>query len=120
VLLNASLSQTWILSYRAQMQKSKITHEHFHITPAMISIDGIKSSSLELEINNELSNEKNLKNNKERILEFLFKNGIHLQSHSDNINNINKSITTLKVPPTPLIVEFNSNTVTISILNKEE
>jgi len=102
------------------MQKSKITHEHFHITPAMTSIDGIKSSSLKIEIDDELSDEENLRNSKERILEFLFKNGVHLQSHSDNINNTNKSITTLKVPPTPLIVEFNSNTVTISILNKEE
>jgi len=102
------------------MQKSKITHEHFHITPAMTLIKGIKSNSLELEIDDKLTDEDNLKSNKERILEFLFKNGVHLQSHSDNINNMNKSITTIKVPPTPLVVEFNSNTVTISILNKEE
>jgi len=102
------------------MKKSKITHEHFHITPSMTPIDGTKSSSLKIEIDNELSNEENLKNSKEKILEFLFKSGIYLQSHSNNINNMNKSITTLKVPPTPLIVEFNSNTVTISILNKEE
>jgi len=102
------------------MKKSKITHEHFHITPAMTPIDGIKSRSLEIEIDDELSDEENLRNSKEKILEFLFKNGIYLQSHSNNINNMNKSITTLRVPPTPLIVEFNSNTVTISILNKEE
>jgi len=102
------------------MKKSQITHEHFHLTPSMTQINGVKGKSLTLEVNDELSNDVNLKNNKEKILEFLFKNGIHLQSNSDNINNINKSITTLSVEPTPMIVEFNSNIVTISILNKEK
>jgi len=102
------------------MQKSQIKHEHFHITPAMTEMDGTKGKSIQLDVDNEISNDKNLQKNKEKILEFLFKNGVHLQSHSDNINNTNKSITTLKIPPTPLIVEFNSNTVTISILNKEK
>ena len=119
-MLNAQLAKTWILSYRAQMKKSQITHEHFHITPAMTNIKGVKGESITLDVDEKLSNEENLNNNKEKILEFLFKNKIHLQSHSDNTNNINKSITTLSVEPVPILVEFNSNIVSISILNREK
>jgi len=102
------------------MKKSQIIHEHFHITPAMTEIKGKKTNPIMLDIDDELSHDENLQNNKEKILEYLFKNGIHLQSHSDNINNTNRSITTLKVAPTPLTVEFNSNTVKISILQQKD
>ena len=122
ILLNTSLlsaSQTYILSYRAQIKNAVVISESYHFTEAMSPIKAKTAQKLTIYSPKETDLKHIMKKNKDKIIEFLMKYGVHTRSHEKLIDMKSSSLIELTLPPTYLTIEFNDNYAIITRLIQE-
>ena len=112
--LNAS--QTYILSYRAEIKNAIVISESFHLSKAMTQITSTPKQSLKLYSPKESNLQKIMHTHKDKVLEFLMKEGVHTRSYEKTYNLKSSSIIFLTLPPTYITVDFNDDYATITRL----
>ena len=115
--LNAS--QTYILSYRAQIKNAVVISESFQASPTMSEIKATPAQKITIFSPKETDIQNILKNNKDEILEFLMKYGAHTRSFEKVSNLQSSSLLILTLPPTYVTVDFNDNYAIITRLIQE-
>ena len=112
--LNAE--QTYILSYRSQIKNSLVISESYQLSEAMSEVKAKKAQSLSVYSSKERDLNKILLNNKDKILEFLMKYGVHTLSYEKIRDLKSSSLIVLTLPPTYITVDFNDDYATITRL----
>jgi len=109
-------SETYILSYRAQIKDAVVISESFYLTPSMKEIHAKPMQSLKLDASNENNLPEILKINRDILLEFLMKYGTHTRSHETVTNSISSSLISITIPPTYITVDFKNDYAIITRL----
>ena len=112
--LNAS--ETYILSYRAQIKNAVVISESYYYSKTMQDVKSHPSRKLTLDIDENSSIDMMLENNKDRIVDFLMKEGLHTRSHEKVHNSKSTSLISISVPPTYITVDFNDDYAIITRL----
>ncbi len=112
--LNAS--QTYILSYRAEIKNTIVISESFHLSKAMKHISSSPKESLKIYSSKEQDLEKIIHIHKDEVLEFLMKSPVHTRAYEKTNNLKSSSIIFLTLPPTYITVDFNDDYATITRL----
>ena len=115
--LNAS--QTYILSYRAQIKNAVVISESFQASASMSEIKAKSGQKLTIFSKKDTDIETILQDNKDEILEFLMKYGAHTRSFEKVSNLQSSSLLILTLPPTYIAVDFNDNYAIITRLIQE-
>lgn len=113
-------SETYIVSYRAQIKNAVVIHESFHLSPAMQSIKAIPAQSMQVDTHNENDLNTIFKANQDKILHFLAHEGIHTRSHETLLQNKSDSLISFTLPPTYVTVEFKNDYAIITRLKVED
>ncbi len=109
-------SETYILSYRAQIKNAVVISESYHFSQAMTQVKSTPAQSLSLYSPHESDLNTIMHKNKDNILEFLMQYGVHTRSH-EKVNNLkSSSLINLTLPPTYITVDFNDEYATITRL----
>jgi len=109
-------SQTYILSYRAQIKNAVVISESFHLTHAMKEVHAHPDQKLELDTFKEEDLQVILEKNRDKILEFLMKYGTHTRSHETVSDNKSSSLISITIPPTYITVDFKNDYAIITRL----
>jgi len=109
-------SQTYILSYRAQIKNAVVISESFYLTPSMKEIHAKPMQVLKVDATNENNLHSILQKNRDSLLEFLMKHGTHTRSHEKIHNNKSSSLISLTIPPTYITVDFKNDYAIITRL----
>lgn len=112
--LNAS--QTYILSYRAQIKNAVVISESYYYSKTMQDVSAHPSHQLTLNMDDETDIENMLKKNKDSIIDFLMKDGLHTRSHEKVNNAKSTSLISISIPPTYITVDFNDDYAIITRL----
>ena len=112
-------SQTYILSYRAQVKNAVVISESFHLTKSMKDIHAYPAQKLEISASKEINLQKILENNKDKILEFLMKYGTHTRSHETVTDNKSSSLISITIAPTYITVDFKNDYAIITRLIRQ-
>jgi len=112
--LNAS--DTYIISYRAQIKNAVVISESFHLSKAMTQIESTKAQALTLNTPDQSDLKTIMHTHKDEILEFLMKSGVHTRSYEHMQNSKSSSLITLTYAPTYITVDFNDDYATITRL----
>ncbi|MFC2073928.1 hypothetical protein ACFLR3_01615 [Campylobacterota bacterium] len=109
-------SETYILSYRAQIKNAVVISESYHFSQAMTQVKSTPAQSLSLYSPYESDLNTIMHTNKDDILEFLMQHGVHTRSH-EKVNDLkSSSLINLTLPPTYITVDFNDEYATITRL----
>jgi len=112
--LNAS--QTCILSYRAQVKDAVVISQSFHFTQAMQDIQANKGKRLRIYSPYETDLNTMMQKNRDEIIDFLMKQGVHTRSH-EKINDFkSSSLISITIPPTYVTVDFKNDYAIITRL----
>ncbi|PHR57573.1 MAG: hypothetical protein COA44_05935 [Arcobacter sp.] len=109
-------SETYILSYRAQVKNAVVISESFYLTPSMKEIHAKPMQVLKIDATNESNLHEILKKNKDVLLEFLMKYGTHTRSHEKVHNYKSSSLISITIPPTYITVDFKNDYAIITRL----
>ena len=109
-------SQTYILSYRAQIKNAVVISESFYLTPSMKEVHAKPMQVLKIDAPNEKNLHYILQKNKDALLEFLMKHGTHTRSHEKVHNNKSSSLISLTIAPTYITVDFKNDYAIITRL----
>jgi len=112
--LNAS--ETFIVSYRAQVKNAVVISESFHFSKAMSEIDAKQAQSIKIHSPHETNLNTIVHTNKDKIVDFLIRFGAHTRSHEHLYNSKDTSLVTLALAPTYITVDFNDDYATITRL----
>ena len=109
-------SETYILSYRSQIKNAVVISESYHFSHAMTQVESTPAQSLRLYSPHETDLNTIIYKNKDDILTFLMRHGVHTRSH-EKINDLkSSSLINLTLPPTYITVDFNDEYATITRL----
>jgi len=111
-----SASQTFILSYRAQVKNAVVISESFQFTQSMSPIKAEPAQKLMINSKKETSLNLIIEQNKDEILEFLMKYGTHTRSHEKVTDLQSSSLIELTLPPSYITIEFKDNYAIITRL----
>lgn len=109
-------SETYILSYRAQIKNAVVISESYHLSQAMTQVESTPGQSLSLYSPHESDLNVIMHNNKDDILEFLMRHGVHTRSHEKIKDLKSSSLINLTLPPTYITVDFNDDYAIITRL----
>lgn len=109
-------SETYILSYRAQIKNAVVISESYHLSQAMTQVKSTPAQSLSLYSPDESDLNAIMHNNKDDILSFLMRHGVHTRSHEKIKNLKSSSLINLTLPPTYITVDFNDDYAIITRL----
>ena len=114
-------SQTYILSYRAQIKDAVVISESFHLSESMQEVHATAAQSLTLSSDKQTSIKKIIHENRDEVLEFMMKFGTHTRSHEKLTNNISSSLISITIAPTYITVDFKKDYAIITrlISNKQ-
>ncbi len=115
--LNAS--QTFILSYRAQIKNAVVISQSFQFSQAMHPIKAQAAQTLTIYSKKETNLGLIIENNKDVILEFLMKYGAHTRSHETVSDLKSNSLIELTLAPTYITVNFKKDYAIITRLIQE-
>ena len=113
---NLEASQTYILSYRAQVKNAVVISESFHLTKSMKEVHAHPAQKLEIDTLKENDLQKILEKNRDHVLEFLMKYGTHTRSHETVTDNKFSSLISITIPPTYITVDFKNDYAIITRL----
>ena len=122
ILMSTSLlsaSQTFILSYRAQVKNAVVISESFQFSQAMSPIKAEPAQKLTIYSNKETNLRSIIEKNKDEILAFLMKYGAHTRSHEKVSDLKSDSLIELTLPPTYITVDFKKDYAIITRLIQE-
>jgi len=109
-------SETYILSYRAQIKNAVVISESYHFSQAMTQVESTQAQSLKLHSPRETDLNIIMNQHKDEVLEFLMHHGVHTRSH-ETVNDLkSSSLINLTLPPTYITVDFNDDYATITRL----
>ena len=114
-----SASQTFILSYRAQVKNAVVLSESFQFSQAMSPIKARPAQKLTIHSENETNLDYIIEKNRDEILEFLMKYGTHTRSHEKVSDLKSNSLITLTLAPTYITVSFKKDYAIITRLIQE-
>jgi hypothetical protein len=118
ISLLLSLSSLWgevyILSYKIVVKNSKISSESLYISSPMRKSRYLIVDSIEVDGKREDSDRKIIDDNREEILEFLFKSGVSVNDFTRNYS----SQTTLLLPPIYIAIDRVTSGAFITLLRK--
>ncbi len=109
-------SETYILSYRAQIKDAVVISESYHFSQAMTEVDSTKAQSLKFYSPNRSDIHTIVYDHKDEILEFLMRHGVHTRSHEKITDLKSSSLINLTLPPTYITVDFNDDYAIITRL----
>jgi len=109
-------SETYILSYRAQIKNAVVISESYHFSQAMTQVESTPAQSLSLYSPHESDLNAIINKNKDEILEFLMRHGVHTRSHEKIKDLKSSSLINLTLPPTYITVDFNDDDAIITRL----
>mgnify|MGYP005664154359 CR=1 FL=1 len=112
--LNAS--QTYILSYRAQIKDAVVISESYHFSKAMQEIKAVKAQELTLHSPDETDLDRLMHTNREKIIDFMMYHALHTRSHEKVSNMKSSSLISITIPPTYITVDFNDDYAIITRL----
>ncbi len=118
ILASACLqaSETYILSYRAQIKNAVVISESYHFSQAMSEVQATPADSLNIHLPEEANLNVIMHQHKDKILEFLMFHGVHTRSHEKISELKSSSLIDLTLPPTYITVDFNDDYATITRL----
>jgi len=114
-----SASQTFILSYRAQVKNAVVISESFQFSQAMSPVEAEPAQKLTIHSDKETNLRLIIEKNKDKILEFLMKYGAHTRSHEKVSDLKSNSLIELTLPPTYITVDFKKDYAIITRLIQE-
>ena len=109
-------SETYILSYRAEVKNAVVISESYHFSQAMTQVEAMPVESLRLYSPQSSDIKKLMHKHKERILTFMMHNGVHTRSHEKVSDLKSSSLTYLTLPPSYITVDFNDDYAIITRL----
>ncbi len=112
--LNAS--QTYILSYRAQIKDAVVISESFHYAKSMQEIKAHPCEKILIDSPYETDPENIIRKNKEKIVDFLTRQGLHTRSYEKVSHLKSSSLITITIPPSYVTVDFNDDYAIITRL----
>lgn len=115
--LNAS--QTFIISYRAQIKNAIVISESYQFSKSMSPLKAKQTQSLTLNLEHKTDLNSLMNTHKEEILEFLMHSGAHTRSHEKVTAAKSSSLLSLSLPPSYITVDFNDGYATITRLVAE-
>jgi len=113
-LLNAS--QTFILNYHAQVKGAIVISESFHFTQAMQDVNADNANTLTLYSPFETDVNTMMRNKRDKIIDFLMKQGVHTRSHEKINAYKSSSLISITIPPTYITVDFKNDYAIITRL----
>ncbi len=109
-------SETYILSYRAQIKNAVVISESYHFSEAMTQVKSTPAQKLSIYAPHEPDLNIIIRDNKDDILEFLMRYGVHTRSH-EKVNDLkSSSLINITLPPTYVTVDFNDDYAIITRL----
>lgn len=115
--LNAS--QTFIISYRAQIKNAIVISESYQFSKSMRDIKATKAETLFLDYKQSTNLDTFMQMHKDEILEFLMRHGAHTRSHEKVSAAKSSSLLSLSLPPSYITVDFNDGLAIITRLVTE-
>lgn len=109
-------SQTYILSYRAQVKDAVVISESFYLTESMKDIHARPAQSLKIDAAKQTNLHTILDANRDLVLEFLMRYKTHTRSHEKVFNNQSTSLVSITIPPTYITVGFKNDYAIITRL----
>ena len=109
-------SQTYILSYRAQIKNAIVISESYYYSKAMQKVKAHPSKQLTLPSEDKSNTDTLLEKNKDLIVDFLMKQGLHTRSHEKVNDAKSSSLISISIPPTYITVDFNDGYAIITRL----
>lgn len=109
-------SQTYILSYRAQIKNALVISESYYYSKAMRQVKAHPSKQLKIPSSDKPNADVLFEKNKDIIVDFLMKEGLHTRSHEKVYNSKSSSLISISIPPTYITVDFNDDYATITRL----
>jgi len=113
LFISALRADDYYANYSLYIKDFSVVNEKLSFSKAMIPFKSIGKPICKLETNS--SNLKKLTlTDQDSILECLFKEGVFIHSYDTYINNLRKkNYIKIKIPPTPVQVDFNDGLVII-------
>ncbi len=115
--LNAS--QTFIISYRAQVKNAVVISESYQFSKTMHALRAKEAESLIVHLEHKTDLNSLMNTHKDEILEFLMHSGAHTRSHEKVTDTKSSSLLSLSLPPSYITVDFNDDYATITRLVAE-
>jgi hypothetical protein len=115
--LNAS--QTFIISYRAQIKNAVVISESYQFSKSMRGVKAKKAEEIFLECEHNTNIDTLMHTHKDEILEFLMRHGAHTRSHEKVSAAKSSSLLSLSLPPSYITVDFNDGLAIITRLVTE-
>jgi hypothetical protein len=113
-VLNAS--QTFIISYRAQVKDALVISESFYFTQTMQGVDAYRGEALTIHSPYKTNVNTMMQNNKDKIIDFLMQQGVHTRSHEKIDDYKSSSLISITIPPTYITVDFKNDYAIITRL----
>jgi len=109
-------SQTYILSYRAQIKNAVVISESYYFSKAMKEVQAHTSKQLTIHSPNETDITIIMNTNKDKIIDFIMQQGLHTRSH-ERVNQFkSSSLISITIPPTYITVDFKNDYAIITRL----
>lgn len=109
-------SQTFILSYRAQVKDAVVISQSFHFTKAMQDVHANMGKTLSIYSAYETDLNAIVQKNADEIIDFLMKQGVHTRSHEKIKDFKSSSLISITIPPTYVTVDFKNDYAIITRL----
>ena len=115
--INFLFADVFIVSYQAQVKDSQILHQSLLASKAMTKTSQKVLKSQTLLLDKTCSKAQFFSCYEDKVLDFMFKEGVLIRSHDQTINLVNQSsFIQLSLPPQYLQVEFNDTFVKMALL----
>ena len=115
--INLLCADVFIVSYEAQVKDSQILHQSLLASKAMTKAPQNIIKTQTLLLDKECSKAKFFSCYEDKVLDFMFKEGVMIRSHDQTVNLVNQSsFIQLNLPPQYLQVEFNDTFVKMALL----
>ena len=119
ILFTASFleaSQTYILSYRAQIKNAVVISESYYFSKAMKEIQAHPSRQLTIYSPDETNINTIMNTNKDKIIDFVMQQSLHTRSHERVSQFKSSSLISITIPPTYITVDFKNDYAIITRL----
>jgi hypothetical protein len=110
------MGDAYLIGYRLTTHNSALMSDRLSISKSMTPCFGEKKESLSLTRNPSQTLQSLLNFHEDEFIEFATQESINLRSHQDISNNAHTSTETMTLPTRCYIVDFNDDSVTISLL----
>jgi hypothetical protein len=116
ITASALLGDEYLIGYRLTTHNSALISDRINVSKSMTPCLGEKKETLFLPRQSNQTLQSLLNNNEDEFLEFASQQSINLESRQNISNHAHNSTDSMTLPTRCYVVDFNDDSVTISLL----